>query len=139
VENAAMLHELAKTPENILLVSSGSEGGYANSAVIEFLKMLPADIELWHFGDSDPKGFDILRDIREKTDREVRALHMHYRPATEGVPLTAEDRRTIQRLLMSSFVTAEEKIDLTAISTAQTKGRFEQESLGLPADSWPFY
>lgn len=139
VENAAMLHELAKTPENVLLVSSGSEGGYPNSAVIEFLKMLPADIELWHFGDSDPKGFDILRDIREKTGREVRALHMHYRPATEGMPFSVEDRRTIQRLLMSSFVTAEEKIDLTAMSTAQTKGRFEQESLGLPGDIWPFY
>ena len=139
VENTAMLHELAKTHENVLLVSSGSEGGYANSAVIEFLKMLPADIELWHFGDSDPKGFDILRDIREKTRREVRALHMHYRPAQEGIPFTAEDRRTIQRLLMSSFVTAEEKIDLTTMSTAQTKGRFEQESLGLPGDGWPFY
>jgi hypothetical protein len=70
-----MLHELAKTPENVLSVSSGSEGGYANSAVIEFLKTLPADIELRHFGDSDPKGFDILREIREKTGLEANSPH----------------------------------------------------------------
>jgi hypothetical protein len=43
---------------------------------------------------------------------------MHYSPATEGLPFTAEDRRTIQRLLMSSFVTAEEKIDLTTMGSA---------------------
>jgi hypothetical protein len=40
------------------------KGGYANSATVEFLRNLPENIELWHFGDSDPKGFDILRDLR---------------------------------------------------------------------------
>lgn len=139
VENAAMLHELAKTPENLLLVSSGSEGGYANSAVIEFLEMLPADIELWHFGDSDPKGFDVLRDMRQRSGRKIVSLHMAYRPTSHSPPLTIEDVKTIDRLITSDFLVESEKRELATMREEQTKGDFEQEHLGPPGSMWPFY
>lgn len=140
VENASMLYELAKLGSNIILASSGSEGGFANSAVITFLRALPLSIELWHFGDSDPKGFDILRDLRERSGRHIRSLHMVFRPSDEDrSPLEAEDRKTITRLLASEFITCEEKAEVERIREANDKGDFEQESLGRPARTWPFY
>lgn len=139
VENTAMLNELAKTPENVLLVSSGSEGGYANSAVIEFMMMLPADIELWHFGDSDPKGFDILRDMRQRSGRRIMSLHMAYRPGVQAPPLTMEDAKTLDRLITSEFLVESEKRALATMREERTKGQFEQESLGQPGSNWPFY
>lgn len=140
VENAAMLHELAKLGGDTILASSGSEGGFANSAVITFLRALPQSIELWHFGDSDPKGFDILRDLRERSGREIRSIHMGFRPSGgDRSPLDAEDRMTISRLLASEFITHEEKAEIERIREANDKGDFEQEGLGRPAQTWPFY
>lgn len=140
VENAAMLHELAKARSGVLLASSGSEGGFANSAVIGFLRALPPEIELWHFGDSDPKGFDILRDLRERSGREIRSLHMGFRPVPGiAAPLDSEDRKTIERLLASESVTPGEKTQIESIRAAGNKGGFEQEGLGAPGRAWPFY
>lgn len=140
VENAAMLHELAKLGGDTILASSGSEGGFANSAVITFLRALPLNIELWHFGDSDPKGFDILRDLRERSGREIHSLHMGFRPSDgDRSPLDAEDRKTITRLLASEFITREEKTEVAHIREANDKGGFEQEGLGRPTQIWPFY
>ena len=140
VENAATLHELAKLSSGTILASSGSEGGFANSAVISFLKSIPAGVDIWHFGDSDPKGFDILRDLRERSGRHINSLHMEFRPLDGHVtPLSIDDLKVIRRLLSSSFLTEAEKASLTAISSAGHKGKFEQESLGRPAGNWPFY
>lgn len=123
-----------------ILTSSGSEGGFANSAVVTFLLTLPANVELWHFGDSDPKGFDILRDLRERSGREIRSLHMRFRPSGKPrSPLDGEDLKTIHRLLASEFITAGERAELEKIREADDKGDFEQESLGRPAVDWPFY
>jgi len=140
VENAAMLHELAKLSSGTLLASSGSEGGFANSAVITFLKALPSKVELWHFGDSDPKGFDILRDLRERSGRDIHSLHMGFRPSFESpTPLVSEDMKTIARLLASDFLTAEEKVHIEKMKQAGHRGDFEQESLGKPSADWPYY
>lgn len=140
VENASMLYELAKLQSQTLLVSSGSEGGFANSAVIEFLRTLPPQIELWHFGDSDPKGFEILRDLRERSGRCLRSLHMVFRPAPDPAPaLTTNDRKTIDRLLAGTDLEAAENCTLRAMLDAGQKGCFEQESLGIPHPTWPFF
>jgi hypothetical protein len=140
VENAAMLHELAKLRSDTVLASSGSEGGFANSAVIAFLKSLPANVELWHFGDSDPKGFDILRDMRERSSRTIRSLHMFFRPSERPrSPLEAEDQKTLSRLMASTYLACEEKLELEKMLGSGDKGRFEQESLGRPSQIWPFY
>lgn len=139
VENAAMLHELAKLQSGTLLVSSGSEGGFANSAVIEFLTQLPQETPLFHFGDSDPAGFDILRDLRERVRRPISSLHMTYRPSRVAVPLDPRDVKTIATLLASPTLTKEEKVSIAAMSSNNSKGLFEQESLGRPQAEWPFY
>lgn len=140
VENAAMLHELAKTDCGAILTSSGSEGGFANSAVIAFLRALPESVAIFHFGDSDPKGFDILRDLRERSERPIESLHMKFRPSTGGKnPLDADDLKTLERLLASEFLTEKEKSVLEILRDAGDKGDFEQESLGRPAAEWPFY
>jgi hypothetical protein len=139
VENETMLLELAKLDSGALLLSSGFRGGAANSAVIRLVRSAPPETGLWHFGDSDPKGFDILRDLRQRSGRTIRSLHMRYRPADSAPPLSAEDRRVIDRLLDADAITAAEKADLARMLEANSRGRFEQESLGAPAPLWPFY
>lgn len=139
VENGAMLHELAKRQSGVLLLSSGSEGGYANSAVVEFLRRLPPALELWHFGDTDPQGFDILRDLRARTERGIGALHMRYRPDPSSAPLGADEIALVERLLASPQLEAAEKRDMEALLRAGSKGNYEQESLGRPGPGWPFY
>jgi hypothetical protein len=139
VENASMLHELAKLRSGVILASSGSEGGFAHSAVIDFLRALPPAIERYHFGDSDPAGFDILRHLRERTGLTITSLHMLYRSGQARIPLSIEERKTIKRLLTSTFLTVEEKETLRMMESLNDKGRFEQESLGVPSKTWPFY
>ncbi|MEI8342184.1 MAG: hypothetical protein WCH43_11715 [Verrucomicrobiota bacterium] len=46
---------------------------------------------------------------------------------------------TIQRLLVSDFLADIEKSELHKILAAGRKGNYEQESLGIPANSWPFF
>jgi hypothetical protein len=72
IENASMLHELAKLAPGIILASSGSEGGFAHSTIISFLHKVPTQIECWHFGDSDPKGFEILHNLRARVQIPIR-------------------------------------------------------------------
>lgn len=139
IENAAVLHELAKLRSEVLLISSGSEGGFANSAVIDFLRLLPLEVVRWHFGDSDPKGFDILRDLRVRTGNEILSLHMNFRPVEGGIPLGNEDMKTLRRLAASDQITDVEKLEIGRMIEAGSKGQFEQESLGLPQPPWPFY
>lgn len=133
VENAAMLQELAKVNAGILLAGSGSEGGFAHSALVTFLSKLPATVELHHFGDSDPAGFDILRDLRRRTGRTIHSAWMRYRPAPNAPTLTRQDQNTLERLINDDTLAESEKAELRKITEAGNKGRFEQESLGPPA------
>ena len=139
VENQAMFHELCKLRSGVVLASSGSEGGFAHSAVIGVLRQLPRELECRHFGDSDPKGFEILADLRERSGRVIHSFQMRYRPDSASPPLTQEDLGTINRLLLSAFLTFDEKQELEKMLQERRKGQFEQESLGTPATNWPFY
>jgi hypothetical protein len=123
----------------VILASSGSEGGYANSAVVEFLKKMAAGVELGHFGDSAPKGFDILRDLRVRVEKPVRSLHMQFRATDPSGVLSPEDHATIDRLLLSEHLTDTEKDELQKLKAAASKRAFEQENLGRPKANWPFY
>ncbi len=89
--------------------------------------------------DSDPKGFDILRDLRARTKRNISSLHMAFRPSEPPVPLSAEDVGTSERLLASEHLFANEKKEVQKLLTSGSKGAFEQESLGRPNPSWPFF
>lgn len=139
VENETSLHELAKLRSDTLLISSGYRGGVANSAVISLLRAAPADCELWHFGDSDPKGFDILRDLRARTGHAIASLHMRYRPADPPAPLSLRDVQLLHTLIASPDFEEAERQSLREMLEHREKGRYEQESLGLPQAAWPFY
>src|SRR5262249_6787669 len=102
-------------------------------------RRLPESVQLWHFGDTDPEGFDILRDLRERTERPIQSLHMHYRPHESSLPLTPSDCAMIARLLQCSLMEAERN-DLQKMLDTGALGRYEQESLGRPQYRlWPFY
>jgi len=72
VENEATFHELAKLQSGELLIQTS----YRGYGTLKLLERLPHAMEFWHFGDSDQAGFDILRDLRERSRRAFQALHM---------------------------------------------------------------
>jgi len=72
VENETSFHELVKLKSGELLIQTS----YPGSGTLKLLKRLPAGMEFWHFGDSDEPGFDILRVLREKSDRDFQPMHM---------------------------------------------------------------
>jgi len=135
VENETSFYELAKLQSGELLVQTS----YPGSATLGLLARLPTPVELWHFGDTDPEGFDILRDLRERLGREVRALHMAYRPSSVMQPLSSHDHRMLRRLLGASALSDLHPV-LLEILRAESLGHWEQEGLGRPTLSqWPFY
>lgn len=135
VENETSFHELAKLQSGELLVQTS----YPGSATLGLLSRLPASFELWHFGDTDPEGFDILRDLRERLGREVRALHMAYRPSPVMQPLAPRDHRLLRRLLDNSAL-SDLHSSLMDMLRSESLGHWEQESLGRPTLArWPFY
>lgn len=133
VENLSVLHELAKGNTTTILAGSGSEGGFAHSAIIEFLRSLPAHVALGHCGDTDPKGFEILLNLRERTGRAIASVGMTFDGSLPGPPLTGPDRKTIARLIASPHLTDPEKSGISAMQAAGHKGIFEQEARPLPA------
>lgn len=72
IENETSFHELAKLQSDELLIQTS----YPGSGTLKLLQRLPAEMEFWHFGDSDEAGFDILRVLREKSGRNFQSLHM---------------------------------------------------------------
>jgi hypothetical protein len=134
IENETTFHELAKLRSGELLIQTSFPG----SGTLALLRRLPDAMEFWHFGDTDAEGFEILRDLRERTGRPFRALHMRYRPSTESSPLSADVRPKIERLLNSPAMKSERN-ELEAMLFANQIGLFEQESLGRPLNEWPFY
>lgn len=137
IENETVLLELAKLQSGVILIGTN---GYPGSATLMLLKALPQHLEFWHFGDSDPAGFDILRDLRERSKPDFGSLHMQYLPGAKAPLLTADDRRLIDRLTTSSSLTHEEKNQLQAMLRFGNKGEFEQESLGRPSiQTFPFF
>jgi hypothetical protein len=136
VENETTLHELAKLAAGDVLIGTSFLGGGTR----QLLERLPATMALWHFGDSDPAGFAVLADLRERAARTVTSLHMTWRPARKQIPLTAAEQKTAQRLLDSPWLEAAEKAVLQRQLEADDKGAFEQETLGPPTlGIFPFY
>ena len=135
VENETSFHELAKLNSGELLVCTS----YPGSATLALLQKLPAKMEFWHFGDSDPEGFDILRDLRARSGRPFQSLFMRWRPSDSAPLLDAGSRRLIERLLESPIMKPEHE-HLHRMLQAGNKGKFEQEYLGQPTRrTWPFY
>lgn len=72
VENETSFHELAKLQSGTLLIQTS----YPGSGTLKLLQRLPAELEFWHFGDSDEAGFDILRVLRKKSGRNFQPFQM---------------------------------------------------------------
>lgn len=113
---------------------------FPTPAVRRLLEKLPPQLPHYHFGDTDPAGWDILRDLRGvNPGRLVRPFHMRWRPAHPGTPLAVRERQTLNRLISDTRM-ADCVRELKAMRDAGLKGDFEQESLGVPdLDVWPFY
>ncbi|HYF36629.1 MAG TPA: Wadjet anti-phage system protein JetD domain-containing protein [Prosthecobacter sp.] len=134
VENEATFRELAKFKSDTLLVHTS----YPGRAVRLLLSRLPVSLPLFHFGDTDPAGFEILRDLQVKLDRAIAALHMQFRADPASPLLTAKERDQTQRLLADPRL-VDVHPSLRQMLEAGRKGRYEQEALGPPAAIWPFY
>lgn len=123
VENEDVFMEIAKRNPGILLIQTSFPG----SAVRRLVSRLP-EMDFLHFGDSDPAGFDILRDLREKTGRNFRPLMMEHRPANPPVPFSTQERETLIRLIGNPLM-ADIGDMLADILEAGDKGDFEQETI----------
>lgn len=138
VENAKTTFlQLARAdlPRSTLLVATS----FPTQAVRRLLEKLPPDLPHFHFGDTDPSGWDILRRLRELHPRPVRPFQMRWRPKAGAAPLSARDRQILTRLLADPAM-ADCHPQFHAMLEAGRKGDFEQESLGAPSlAEWPFY
>lgn len=136
IENHTTFHELAKIGGDTLLACTD---GYAGSALLSLMNRLP-EISKFHFGDSDPAGFDILADLRARSGLEIESIHMCFRPGEEKEPLSVKDSAIANRLLKSPHLSNSEMAHVRRIVDCEDKGVFEQEMLGIPASrEWPFY
>jgi hypothetical protein len=126
VENEDTFHELARRNPGILLVQTSFPG----SAALKLLQGLPADLPFHHFGDSDPAGSEILRDLRERSARPVKPLLMAHRPTFTPTPLTPHERTVLERLLKLDLLD-DLRDDLEHKLAAGEKGAFEQESIPI--------
>jgi hypothetical protein len=137
VENPTTFHELAKLRCNTLFACTD---GYAKLALFQLVRRLDPAMAIFHFGDSDPAGFDILRHLRVETKREIWSVHMKWRAAETPEPMSPADRALADRLLATSELTADEKSVIQTMLITGDKGAFEQEHLGVPSSNeWPFY
>lgn len=134
VENEAMFLELAKLRSGTILVQTS----YPGRAVVLLLSKLPREAAIRHFGDSDPAGFDILRDLRERVRPDIKPLHMTFRRSEDAPALSDVERRLVDALIANPLM-QDVRIVLEEMLSESSKGAFEQESLGRPMSSWPFY
>ena len=126
VENEAVFLELVKRNPGVLLVWTS----FAGSGVMRMLTQLPTHMVFRHFGDTDPAGFEILRDLRERSGLEIRPLLMEPVPDPESPPLNERERQTLERLLNSPVVGDLHPL-LARYLAGGAKGRFEQELVPL--------
>jgi hypothetical protein len=112
---------------------------YPTQGLRRILELLPQDLPIHHFGDTDPAGFLILSKLRRVAGRPVTPFLMDRREGERPTPLSAYDRAILPRLLADPWL-EDVRGTLQAISSGQDKGDFEQESLGRPdLPCWPFY
>ena len=102
------------------------------------LAALPANLPHYHFGDTDPSGWHILLKLREASPRPVLPLHMRWRAAPAPSLLTAHDLALLPRLIEHPLL-QDCRAELEMMLKQGDRGDFEQESLGMPRENWPFY
>jgi hypothetical protein len=137
VENEDTFHELAATNPGVLLILTS----YAGSAVRRLLNLLPDDLRFLHFGDGDPAGSDILRDLRQKSGRDIQPLLIPGQASQKRRPLRQTELSTIKRLL-DSDLPASLLADMEMLLDNGVPVDFEQEGVpiqrvwDLVAEDW---
>lgn len=134
VENGTPFRSLAALSSGELLIFTS----YPNEATLGLLAQLRSTgLEFWHFGDTDPDGFQILADLRERSGLSFQALKMEFRAASKPIPLSPRERILVEELIPRMPAESEA---LRQILAANDRGDYEQETLGPPAlNRWPFY
>jgi hypothetical protein len=130
VENEDTFHELAATNPGVLLILTS----YAGAAVRRMMRLLPSELTCFHFGDSDPAGADILRDLREKTGRDIRPLLLPGQQNAARQALAQNQRQTLHRLL-DSDLPAELRAHAEVLLENGIPNDYEQESIPI-AQVW---
>jgi hypothetical protein len=130
VENEDTFHELAATNPGVLLILTS----YAGAAVRRMIRLLPSELTCLHFGDSDPAGADILRDLREKTGRDIRPLLLPGQHNTARQSLAHNQSQTLHRLL-DSDLPAELRAHAEFLLENGIPNDYEQESIPI-AQVW---
>ena len=133
VENATKFHELCRLQCGDIFVHTS----YPNKATVQFLRGLPTELPLFHFGDTDAWGFDVLRVLRSSVARPIQPLHMRYRPRIESKPLGYRARRKLHRLLNDPAL-ADVMDQLLQLDRAGCEGDYEQESLPITKSGFPY-
>jgi hypothetical protein len=128
VENEDTFHELAASNPGVLLVQTS----YAGAAVRKFLRLLPQDLRFYHFGDRDAAGADILRDLREKSARDIQPLMVEEATGIARRALRQYDEETLKRLLSRDLPEALRR-DVCDLLENGVPSDFEQESIAIPA------
>lgn len=132
IENEDTFHELAATNPGVLLILTS----YPGSAVLRLVERLPAELPFHHFGDSDPAGSDILRDLRVKTGRNIQPLLVAGAQArhSKRTPLSEHDIRTLKRVLDANLPVSL-RPHLEHLLESGEMGDFEQETIPV-AEVW---
>lgn len=111
---------------------------FPSHAFRELLEKLPCSLPHYHFGDTDPAGWQILLRLREVSPRPVEAFRMKFRAGGTPSPPTPYDLQLLPNLLAAPML-ADVRPELECIAERQDRGDFEQETLGPPAaGGWPF-
>ena len=129
IENEDVFHELAQRNPGVILILTS----YPGAAVRKLFSLLPLTLDFYHFGDSDPSGFDILRDLREKTHRPIQPMLMMHSPMIPPelpVPLSAHEHQLFESLLENPTLT-DLHSELLKIQQSGDKGKFEQEHIEI--------
>jgi hypothetical protein len=112
---------------------------FPTQALTELLAKLPPELPRFHFGDTDPSGWLILKKIREASPRPVLPFRMKWRPGRTFQPLTPRDDLLLADLLQTPEM-ADCHGEIAPLVAARERGDFEQESLGPPdLQGWPFF
>ena len=127
-------------------VSRNRDGGtllistsYPSQATRRLLELLPPSLPHYHYGDTDPSGYAILRSLRGATARPVYPFRMAWRDSPDSPKLGERDLQILPALIADPTM-ADLAADLIAMRNAGRKGKFEQELAGHPtADGWPFW
>ena len=124
VENEDTFHELAASNPGVLLILTS----YAGSAVRRMIDLLPENLRFLHFGDADPAGSDILRDLCAKSGRDIHPLLIPGHAFRARRPLTPTENDMIHRLLESDLPDAV-RTHLDEMSHIGVPTDFEQETI----------